>query len=66
MKTLGTFLCGENPLQNPPLELASKGLVHIANYFEALKISQKVRNKRLKLMILGDIDAGNFCILCQS
>lgn len=66
MKTLGTFLCGENPLQNPPLELASNGLVHIANYFEALKISQKVRNKRLKLMILGDIDAGNFCILCQS
>lgn len=52
------FLCGENPLQKPPIEVAIKGLKSIQNYFDALDNSTEANCKRLKLMVLGDPDAG--------
>ena len=52
------LLCGENPLQKPPIEVGLHGLQSIKNYFKALDDSEEVRNKRLKLMLLGDARAG--------
>lgn len=52
------LLCGENPLQKPPIEVGLKGLSSIVNYFKALDNSEEIRNKRLKLMLLGDGRAG--------
>ena len=64
LKSIDVFLCGENPLQKPPLEIASRGLSATEDYFKALKISQEIRNKRMKIIILGDKDAGE--ISCAS
>lgn len=52
------LLCGENPLQKPPIEVGLQGLPSIKYYFKALEDSEEVSNKRLKLMLLGDARAG--------
>ena len=56
---LRNWHCEDNPLQNPPLEVALKGLGSIKTYFESLKFTHEItRSKRVKIMILGDKNAG--------
>lgn len=50
--------CEDNPLQNPPLEVALKGPRSMKTYFDSLKITPEIRSKRLKIMVLGDKNAG--------
>ena len=51
-------LCGENPLQKPPIEVASGGLGPIKTYFSALGRGEEVANRRLRMMLLGEPRAG--------
>ena len=50
--------CEDNPLRNPPLEVALKGPRSMKIYFDSLKITNEIRSKRLKIMVLGDENAG--------
>ena len=50
--------CEDNPLQNAPLEVALKGPRSMKTYFDSLKIAPEIRSKRLKIMVLGDKNAG--------
>ena len=56
---LRNWHCEDNPLQNPPLEVALKELESIKTYFESLKFAHEItRSKRVKIMVLGDKNAG--------
>lgn len=50
--------CEDNPLWNPPLEVALKGSRSIKTYFDSLKITPEIRSKRMKIMVVGDKNAG--------
>ena len=54
----GALYCGENPLQQPPAEVAVEGIKSIKLYFKALNKSIALTSRRMKLMILGNERAG--------
>lgn len=47
----------DNPLQSPPLEIASRGLSAVTRYFEELAKGSSV-SKLLKVVLVGDGEAG--------
>ena len=57
--------CEDNPLRNPPLEVALKGPTSMKTYFDSLKIAPEIRSKRMKIMVLGDKNAGKKLIFAS-
>ncbi|XP_013421888.1 malignant fibrous histiocytoma-amplified sequence 1 homolog [Lingula anatina] len=51
-----------NPLVQPPIEIANRGLGAIKRYFEALTDTKAIHSSRLQVNFLGETDAGKISI----
>ncbi|XP_019646378.1 PREDICTED: malignant fibrous histiocytoma-amplified sequence 1 homolog [Branchiostoma belcheri] len=65
-KPLELFQAEDNPLQQPPLEVCSRGIEAIKSYCRQIsESSENINDKRLKLVLLGEKGAGKTS-LCHS
>ncbi len=54
---LETLIVSDNPLEDPPLEIAEKGLSAIREYFDAVS-GQKRQLNEVKILLVGDSGVG--------
>jgi internalin A len=53
---------GENPLENPPVEIVKKGREAVINYFKSLEGEKKPLNE-VKVLLVGDGEAGKTSLM---
>ncbi len=54
-----------NPLEQPPLEIAEKGIEAIREYFKALGKEKQVPLNEVKVLLVGEGEAGKTCLVNQ-